>query len=364
MNNGRKSVLIVVLVTSCYAIPIPTALSQSNSSVQLLIESPTELSGVAEQVRTFDAAELASVMRLTGTNDPGAPIRTLLLSEQSTTAQNTPSWVAGFADPQNDVVIIFPDRIGSYPYRSLEGVLFHEVAHILISRTANGRSVPRWFNEGLASAAEQSWSLEDRSRFAWELFLGSDMTITQLESLFDQSHQDVARAYVISEALVRYILQRYGSFAAAGVLNRMGSGASFESALYVTTGLTISEHLDRFWESQMTWKYWINFAGHPFTLWGFSTLLAIVAIWRHRQRRRERRRQWEMEEEWETSNLGGTPPKISNSLRAVQRRMSKNHRLAGTYSRTLPEQVFCFSRFWKFLGCHNTHNSTSSRQET
>ena len=297
MTSNRKSVLIVAFITVCNV--IPTALSQSNSSVQLLIESPTELSGVAEQVRTFDAAELASVMRLTGTNDPGAPIRTLLLSEQSTTAQNTPSWVAGFADPQNDVVIIFPDRIGSYPYRSLEGVLFHEVAHILISRTANGRSVPRWFNEGLASAAEQSWSLEDRSRFAWELFLGSDMTITQLESLFGQSHQDVARAYVISEALVRYILQRYGSFAAAGVLNRMGSGASFESALYVTTGLTISEHLDRFWESQMTWKYWINFAGHPFTLWGFSTLLAIVAIWRHRQRRRERRRQWEMEEEWE-----------------------------------------------------------------
>lgn len=302
MNNGRTSVLIVVLVTSCYA--IPTALSQPNSSVQLLIESPTELSGVAEQVRTFDAAQLVSVMRLTGTHDPGAPIRTLLLSEQSTAAQNTPSWVAGFADPQNDVVIIFPDRIGSYPYRSLEGVLFHEVAHILIGRTTNGRSVPRWFNEGLASAAEQSWSLEDRSRFAWELFVGSDMTITQLESLFGQSHQDVARAYVISEALVRYILQRHGSFAAASVLNRMGSGASFESALYATTGLTISEHLDRFWESQVTWKYWINLAGHPFTLWGFSTLLAIVAIWRHRRRKLERRHQWEMEEqaeeqEWE-----------------------------------------------------------------
>ena len=182
MTSNRKSVLIVAFITVCNV--IPTALSQSNSSVQLLIESPTELSGVAEQVRTFDAAELVSVMRLTGTNNPGPPIRTLLLSEQSATAQNTPSWVAGFADPQNDVVIIFPERVGSYPYRSLEGVLFHEVAHILISRTANGRSVPRWFNEGLASAAEQSWSLEDRSRFAWELFVGSDMTITQLESLF------------------------------------------------------------------------------------------------------------------------------------------------------------------------------------
>ena len=77
MNSNRKAVLIVALITVCNV--IPTALSQSNSSVELLIESPPELNGIAEQVRTFDSRELVSVMRLTGTQNPGAPIRTLLL---------------------------------------------------------------------------------------------------------------------------------------------------------------------------------------------------------------------------------------------------------------------------------------------
>jgi hypothetical protein len=47
----------------------------------------------------------------------------------------------------------------------LEAVLCHEVAHILIARAADGRAVPRWFNEGLAVVAERAWHFEDR----WQL---------------------------------------------------------------------------------------------------------------------------------------------------------------------------------------------------
>ena len=297
MNIRRHSRLSIALITLLTVFGVTAEVrTQSVEPIELVIEAPAALESVAAQVRGFDTERLASVMTLTGTQHPGAPIRVVLMPEESVTARDTPEWVAGFADSVNDLLVLFPGRIGSYPYGTLEGVVYHEVAHVLINRAANGRRVPRWFNEGLAGAAERSWGLEERSRFTWELMVGRSLTATELETLFEQGRREVARAYVLSEALVRDILQRHGPFTAARLLRRMSNGDSFESALHATTGLSISEHLTLFWERHAVWKRWITFAGHPFTLWSFATFLALVAIWRHRRRRFHRRQQWEMEE--------------------------------------------------------------------
>ena len=290
----RWSFVVIAFLTTC---GVPTTVhAQSPGPIELVVDAPAELENVASHVRDFDTARLVSVMRLTGTQGAEFPIRVVLMLEQSATARDTPEWVAGFADSAHDLVVLFPSRIGSYPYGSLEGVVYHEVAHILINRAADGRPVPRWFNEGLASAAERSWGLGDRSRFTWELLVGGALTATQLETLFGQGRREVTRAYVLSEALVRDILQRHGPLTAARILRQMGDGVSFEAALYATTGLTVSEHVGLFWDRHAVWKRWITLAGHPFALWSFATFLALVAIWRHRRRRSERRQQWEMEE--------------------------------------------------------------------
>ena len=290
----RWSFVVVALLTSG---GVPTVVhAQSPGAIELVVDAPVELENIASQVRDFDTTRLVSVMRLTGTQGAEFPIRVVLVPERSATARDTPEWVAGFADSASDLVVLFPSRIGAYPYGSLEEVVYHEVAHILINRAAEGRLVPRWFNEGLASASERSWSLGDRSRFTWELLIGGALTATQLETLFGQGRREVARAYVVSEALVRDILQRHGPLTAARILRRMGDGIPFEAALYATTGLTVSDHVRLFWDRQAVWKRWITLAGHPFTLWSFATFLALVAIWRHRRRRFRRRQQWEMEE--------------------------------------------------------------------
>jgi len=270
--------------------------AQSPGPIELVVDAPDELESIASQVRGFDTARLVSVMRLTGTQRSEVPIRVVLVPERSATARDTPEWVAGFADSASDLVVLFPSRIGAYPYGSLEEVVYHEVAHILIRRAADGTRVPRWFNEGLASASERNWGLWDRSRFTWELLIRGTLTATQLETLFGQGRREVTRAYVVSEALVRNILQRHGPLTAARILRQMGNGISFEAALYATTGLTVSHHVRLFWAHQAVWKRWITLAGHPFTLWIFATFLALVAIWRHRCRRFRRRQQWEIEE--------------------------------------------------------------------
>ena len=270
----------------------------------LVVEAPQALAGVARQTRELDTGRLTSIMRLTGLTDAGEPIRVLLAPESAPLARDTPPWVAAFANAAADVVVLFPARIGSYPYGSLETVLFHEVAHILTARAGGGGRIPRWFNEGLASAAERTWGLGARSRFAWEVVAGGRPSATVLEGLFYGSDQDVVRAYALSDALVRDLLERYGSDAPARILAAMADGAAFDIALYAVTGYPVEGVMLSFWARHDTWKSWISAAGHPFTQWSLITFLALAAIWSHRRRRRARRRQWELEEqaeqdEWE-----------------------------------------------------------------
>lgn len=266
---------------------------------RLDVEAPDALAATAEQVRRFDQTRLANIMRLTGLADPGPPIRVLIVPEEGTIARSTPAWVAAFADANRNLVVLFPARIGSYPYDSLETVLHHEVAHVLAGRAAGGGVIPRWFNEGLASAAEHTWGLEARSRFVWEMLAGRPLTPAELEGLFSQGPADVARAYVLSDRLVRDILEEYGAGAASRILAGMARGAPFDVALYAATGSSVDVVVGGLRSRHAVWESWIGIAGHPFTQWVLITSLALIAIWQHRRRRRQRRRQWDMEEQAE-----------------------------------------------------------------
>lgn len=300
-HAAPAAVLLMLMLASPAAPAQPVA---SPAPPILVVEAADSLAGLANQVRELDTGRLASIMRLTGLSDAGGPIRVLLVPEDAALARDTPPRVAAFADGAADLVVLFPARIGSYPYSSLETVLFHEVAHVLTARASGGGRVPRWFNEGLASAAERTWGLGARSRFAWEVVAGGRLSATALEGLFYGSDRDVARAYALSDAVVRDMLERYGPDAPARILARMSGGAPFEVAVYAVTGYPVDGVMLSFWSRHDTWKSWISAAGHPFTQWSVITLLALAAIWSHRRRRRERRRQWELEEqaeqdEWE-----------------------------------------------------------------
>ena len=304
VEQATPAAVLLAVMLAAFPAAMPAGAAAAVDPPVLVVEGPESLAGVVRQTRELDAGRLASIMQLTGLTHAGEPIRVLLAPETAVVAHDTPPWVAAFADATADLVVLFPARIGSYPYSSLETVLFHEVAHILIARASGGGRIPRWFNEGLASAAERTWGLGARSRFAWEVVAGGRPSATALEGLFFGSDRDVVRAYALSDALVRDVLERYGSDAPARILARMADGAPFEVALYAVTGYPVEGVMLSFWARHDTWKSWISAAGHPFTQWSLITLLALAAIWSQRRRRRERRRRWELEEqaeqdEWE-----------------------------------------------------------------
>ena len=269
----------------------------------LRIDAPASLEAVAERVGRFPLSRLTTAMTLAGLTRAGPPIDVLLIAESSDLARGTPPWISGFADAGRNLVVLFPDRARSYPSDSLETLLHHEVAHILFSRAAQGRPVPRWFNEGLALAAERPVGLGDRSRLAWTLVRYGGVSLAELERLFGTGRAANQRAYAVASALVRNLLRAHGETSAGRVLSLVGQGRPFDEAFETATGEPLRVAVDRFWSRQRQWGRWIPFLAGPAFLWMVITLLALYAIRAHRRRRTEQRRLWEAEEQAETEQV-------------------------------------------------------------
>ena len=294
----RRPAGVAAGFAGCLALALAAPAAAQPRPPEMVIEGPASLRAVAGRIRRLDAGRLTAVVRLVGLRDPGNRIRIVLVPENSRIARDTEPWVGAFADPAHDLVVLFPDRIGSYPHDSLEVVIHHEVAHVLASRAAGGGRLPRWFSEGLASVAERSWDIGDRSRFLWATITAGQPTVTALEGLFlrAENGRDAARAYVIAHAVVRDVIRRHGPGVVPRILSGVAAGKTFDNAFVDATGTTVGGAARLFWRSSGGWEEWITFLASPFTLWTLITSLALAAIWRHRLRRAERRRRWEAEE--------------------------------------------------------------------
>ena len=249
------------------------------------------------RLRRLDGNWLRAIVQLVGLEGPGPPIWVVLAPEDSELARATPSWIAGFAHGASGRVVLFPSRSLRYPHDSLEAVLRHEVAHILIVRAADGEAVPRWFNEGLAVVAERAWHFEDRRQLAWALVSADDVRMDDVNDLFQAGSSGAARAYALASAFVRHIINTHGSDVPARILDVVASGVSFDVAFEQATGRSLVDTERRFHAELTSWTRWLPLLTSPFVLWMIVTLLALCAIYVRRRRSAERRRQWEGEDE-------------------------------------------------------------------
>jgi hypothetical protein len=248
----------------------------------------------------LDRNTLGTIVHLVGLEDAGPPIRVVLAPEDSALARATSSWIAGFAQGPTGTVVLFPSRSVRYPHDSLEAVLRHEVAHVLITRAAGGQAVPRWFNEGLSVVAEREWHFEDRWQLAWVLVSGDQVRMDEVDNLFEAGQGGAARAYVLSSAFVRYIIHTDGAAVPARILAAVAKGVSFEVAFEQATGGSLAGAERGFHAELTSWTRRLPFLTSPFVLWTIVTLLALVAIFVRRRRSAELRRRWAVEEARET----------------------------------------------------------------
>jgi MYXO-CTERM domain-containing protein len=263
---------------------LTSASAWAQSPPSLAIESPPELTAARGRLEAFDLRPLSTIVRLVGLQSPGSPMRVV------------PPWTAGFAVGEAGLIVLFPSRSPVYPHDTLEDVLRHEVAHVLISRAAEGHAVPRWFHEGLAVAVERPWDLEDRTRLASALLFGPRIGVAAIDELFLGDEGSQQRAYVLSAALVRHLIREQGSDAPARVLREAARGRPFDVALASVTAQSLPRFEDGFWRSQRTWTTWVPLIASSTVLWLGVIGLGALAVRRRRQRSRQIRDSWAREE--------------------------------------------------------------------
>jgi hypothetical protein len=264
---------------------------------RLLVEAPPTHAATAARLRAVDPEQLAITMRLVGLAQPGPPIRVIVAPEGTGPATLVPAWVSGYALSDRGLVVLIPQRVPNYPDSSLEDLLRHEVAHVLIARAAGHRPLPRWFHEGLAMIAGGSWGLDDRSRLTLVMVADRPVSLAELEQRFAGGQAEVNRAYAVAGAFVRDLFERHGPDAAPEILDGVARGLSFENAFQAATGVSLAAAESSFWDRQTFWYRWVPVLTSSVTLWMLVTLLALWAMKRRRARDAARRRQWDAEEE-------------------------------------------------------------------
>jgi len=260
----------------------------------LSIVAPPGLEPAAQGLARLDTRKLVTVMQVVGLADAGPPITVVLTPEDSPVARATPSWVAGFADGARGVIVIFPSRTPPYPYDSMEALLHHEVAHVLIARAAPSAEIPRWFHEGLAMALERTWGLRDRSELALAV-VGGRRSLAALDADFRGSEASAARAYGVSGAFVHDLITRHGPGFPARLLASLAAGTPFDDAFSGATAMSLAEAERVFWRESW-WYRVVPWLTSSFALWMGIVVLAVVARRRRAARRRLLRERWEAEE--------------------------------------------------------------------
>jgi hypothetical protein len=142
-----------------------------------------------------------------------------------------PEWSGGVAE--HDAKII-----RSYPLASgfIDTLLPHELTHIIFNAyIGKNRSVPVWFNEGLATYQELARRWGSRKTVQDAIKNNNYLTLTQLfnTSLFNGADRETVNLfYSESSSLVAFLIERFGKARFKSLCEDLKDGYSFQEAFF------------------------------------------------------------------------------------------------------------------------------------
>jgi len=217
----------------------------------------------------------------------GAALRRALVSLGVT---EPPSFAAAVAIPAAGAIVIDASAAGLLPPNDPPTVLAHEIAHIVIRDIAQGKAIPRWFEEGVASwvaLGDPPWPESDDIAFlAWRDRL---YRLEDLETRFPrESHRIMTIAYLQSHAFVRWLEERGGRASIGEVIARVGEGTPFADAIASVYGRPLPALFASFRVDLARSFQPLAWVVRSFSLFTLMAILALAAIVRHRVIRRRR----------------------------------------------------------------------------
>jgi hypothetical protein len=282
------------IVAGATLLSLIVASSASVGAWELTIEAPPSLAGAASRLERVDPQPLERVLQRAGLVLPRT-VRVALIVEDDPRARATPVWIVGQAFGSEDV-LIFPERMASYPYDSLESVLRHEVVHLALFARASGRPLPRWFHEGVAVSIETGWSVADNLRLLVAAARGP--AIADVTRLFQsETTPDTTEAYLLATALVDDLCRRHGAAIPGAIAARVAQGLPFARAFELETGETTDQAAAHAWATYRRLAMWLPFLTSGTALWTVILALSFVVFFFRLQQRARRRRLWDEEDD-------------------------------------------------------------------
>ena len=139
-------------------------------------------------------------------------------------------------------------------------------------------------------------ALEDRAWGFWMGLTATPISLDDITRLFEEDPPSVGKAYLLSEALVRYLMTSLGPDIPRRILVERADGVPFEDAVQKVSGRTLPELETAFWNQQTTWRRWVPVVTSSTIVWAAIILLALIALHKQRRRAAAVKREWEKEE--------------------------------------------------------------------
>ena len=206
-----------------------------------------------------------------------------------------PPWAAGLAYPELNLIIVKTPRL--VPGLDLDRVLGHELAHLVLGRLFQGRSVPRWLNEGLTMHLSDDWGISRQTAMIRAIASNRLIPLEDLVDGFPTDRVDAETAYAESFYLVAFLRDRRGPAVLGRLAKSLSLGATPRHALFEATGLWGSALEDEFhdWLRKRFTVYWVLTS--PGFLWGLAALLLAAAALARRRAAARKLAAWEAEED-------------------------------------------------------------------
>jgi hypothetical protein len=175
-------------------------------------------------------------------------------------------------------------RIDATQGGSIRTTLAHELTHSFLAQRLGSHlgELPLWLNEGIAGHLADPIPDEELPDVSFPVFRGRVLTLEEMDQAF-RTRGDTTAAYIESRSLVAW-LEHHHPGSIRRILAFLAEGASFDDAVYETSGLTPEAWWERWQRSIPNWIFWLTLLSSPVIYVPFALLLAIVAILRHRRR--------------------------------------------------------------------------------
>jgi hypothetical protein len=300
-----KRILFLLILTLAVLPNLPSLAREIGSieTDEAVIRYDEPLGGVAQETAASYPGILRNLESRLGWTLGSRPEIMIVKDRAAFVETGAGGYAVAFAVPRRGLIVIDNARVRIDPF-SLEPILTHELAHLILHRHIPEDALPRWLDEGVAQwvsggTAEIALMEGTGPRLKQAVLSGQWVPFNSLAGPFPADDPALSLAYEQSRSFVEFIVQRYGSAGLLRILNGLRDGKRIEDAVEGALAVSFGE-LEAAWRDHLKQEVtWIVYVSNqlPAILFFLGAVLTVLGFIRFLVRKRKYKDEvWEEDE--------------------------------------------------------------------